>query len=78
MSDNEENINNTLEIATSIVDNIVNGELSDAQNSIKDILGQNISGEIDDHKQEFAAGLFRDDMTMDSEIDESELVTTKD
>ena len=61
MSDNEENINSNLDATTSIVDDIVNGELADAQNAIKGILSQNMADEIEGHKQEFAATLFQDE-----------------
>ena len=61
MSDNEENINSNLEATASIVDDIVSGELADAQNAIKGILSQNMADEIEGHKQEFAATLFQDE-----------------
>ena len=60
MTDNEENINSEVDATTSIVDDIVNGELADAQNTIKGILSQNMADEIEGHKQEFAATLFQD------------------
>lgn len=61
MTDNEENINSEVDATTSIVDDIVNGELADAQNTIKGILSQNMADEIEGHKQEFAATLFQDE-----------------
>jgi hypothetical protein len=67
MSDNEENINSNLDATTSIVDDIVNGELADAQNTIKGILSQNMADEIEGHKQEFAATLFQDEPEVEVE-----------
>jgi len=67
MTDNEENINNEVDATTSIVDDIVNGELSDAQNTIKGILSQNMAGEIEGHKQEFAGTLFQDEPEVEVE-----------
>ena len=67
MSDNEENINSNLDATTSIVDDIVNGELADAQNTIKGILSQNMVDEIEGHKQEFAATLFQDEPEVEVE-----------
>tara|TARA_E500000178_G_scaffold356506_1_gene434933 strand:+ start:2634 stop:2891 length:258 start_codon:yes stop_codon:yes gene_type:complete len=67
MSDNEENINSNLDVTTSIVDDIVNGELADAQNTIKGILSQNMADEIEGHKQEFAATLFQDEPEVEVE-----------
>ena len=76
MSDNEENINSNLEATTSIVDDIVSGELADAQNAIKGILSQNMADEIEGHKQEFAATLFQDEPEVEeisAEIEEPEV-----
>tara|TARA_B100001093_G_scaffold314226_1_gene299827 strand:- start:428 stop:685 length:258 start_codon:yes stop_codon:yes gene_type:complete len=67
MSDNEENINSEVDATTSIVDDIVNGELADAQNTIKGILSQNMADEIEGHKQEFAATLFQDEPEVEVE-----------
>ena len=67
MTDNEENINNEVDATTSIVDDIVNGELADAQNTIKGILSQNMADEIEGHKQEFAATLFQDEPEVEVE-----------
>ena len=67
MTDNEENINSEIDATTSIVDDIVNGELADAQNTIKGILSQNMSDEIEGHKQEFAATLFQDEPEVEVE-----------
>lgn len=67
MTDNEENINSEIDATTSIVDDIVNGELADAQNTIKGILSQNMAGEIEGHKQEFAATLFQDEPEVEVE-----------
>lgn len=78
MSDNEENINSNLDATTSIVDDIVNGELADAQNAIKGILSQNMADEIEGHKQEFAATLFQDEPEVEeisAEVDEPEVET---
>ena len=76
MSDNEENINSNLEATTSIVDDIVSGELADAQNAIKGILSQNMADEIEGHKQEFAATLFQDEPEVEeisAEVEEPEV-----
>lgn len=76
MSDNEENINSNLEATTSIVDDIVSGDLADAQNAIKGILSQNMADEIEDHKQEFASTLFQDEPELEeisAEVDEPEV-----
>lgn len=76
MSDNEENINSNLEATTGIVDDIVSGELADAQNAIKGILSQNMADEIEGHKQEFAATLFQDEPEFEgisAEVDEPEV-----
>ncbi len=76
MSDNEENINSNLEATTGIVDDIVSGELADAQNAIKGILSQNMADEIEGHKQEFAATLFQDEPEVEeisAEVDEPEV-----
>ena len=67
MTDNEENINSEIDATTSIVDDIVNGELADAQNTIKGILSQNMADEIEGHKQEFAATLFQDEPEVEVE-----------
>ena len=67
MTDNEENINSEVDATTSIVDDIVNGELADAQNTIKGILSQNMADEIEGHKQEFAATLFQDEPEVEVE-----------
>tara|TARA_B100001248_G_scaffold18921_2_gene12478 strand:+ start:5974 stop:6231 length:258 start_codon:yes stop_codon:yes gene_type:complete len=67
MTDNEENINSGIDATTSIVDDIVNGELADAQNTIKGILSQNMADEIEGHKQEFAATLFQDEPEVEVE-----------
>lgn len=78
MSDNEENINSNLEATTGIVDDIVSGELADAQNAIKGILSQNMADEIEGHKQEFAATLFQDEPEVEeisAEVDEPEVET---
>ena len=76
MSDNEENINSNLEATASIVDDIVSGELADAQNAIKGILSQNMADEIEGHKQEFAATLFQGEPEVEeisAEVDEPEV-----
>ena len=67
MTDNEENINSEIDATTSIVDDIVNGELADAQNTIKGILSQNMADDIEGHKQEFAATLFQDEPEVEVE-----------
>lgn len=72
MTDNEENINSEVDATTSIVDDIVNGELADAQNTIKGILSQNMADEIEGHKQEFAATLFQDEPEVEDEVAETE------
>ena len=75
MSDNEENINSNLEATTSIVDDIVSGELADAQNAIKGILSQNMADEIEGHKQEFAATLFQDEPEV--EVEDAEEISAE-
>ena len=78
MSDNEENINSNLEATASIVDDIVSGDLADAQNAIKGILSQNMADEIEGHKQEFASTLFQHEPEVEeisAEVDEPEVET---
>lgn len=71
MTDNVENIN------SNVVDNIVLGNVSKARDVIHDILKSKISGEIEDHKKEFAASIFADDTdTVDTVVDEPEEVET--
>ena len=78
MTDNEENINSQVDATTSIVDDIVNGELADAQNTIKGILSQNMADEIEGHKQEFAATLFQDEPEVEVEDTEEISAEVKD
>ena len=75
MTDNEENINSEVDATTSIVDDIVNGELADAQNTIKGILSQNMADEIEGHKQEFAATLFQDEPEV--EVEDTEEISAE-
>lgn len=77
MTDNVENIN------SNVVDNIVLGNVSKARDVIHDILKSKISGEIEDHKKEFAASIFADDtdtvddtLEVDTVVDEPEEVET--
>ena len=75
MTDNEENINSEIDATTSIVDDIVNGELADAQNTTKGILSQNMADEIEGHKQEFAATLFQDEPEV--EVEDTEEISAE-
>ena len=66
--DNEQETINSID-TTSIVDDIVLGQVSKARDSIQDLLQTKITDEIDDYKKEFAATLFVD---IDSEAIETE------
>ena len=52
--DNEQETINSID-TTSIVDDIVLGQVSKARDSIQDLLQTKITDEIDDYKKEFAA-----------------------
>lgn len=66
--DNEQETINSID-TTSIVDDIVLGQVSKARDSIQGLLQTKITDEIDDYKKEFAATLFAD---IDSETIETE------
>lgn len=57
MTDNKENINNSI---TDIVDNIVLGNVSAAKDNIIDILNAKTQDSVNDYKKEFASDLFKD------------------
>jgi len=66
--DNEQETINSID-TTSIVDDIVLGQVSKARDSIQGLLQTKITDEIDDYKKEFGATLFAD---IDSETIETE------
>ena len=68
MTDKSENIN------TSVIDDIVLGNVSKAKDTIHDILKSKMSGEIEDYKKEFAATMFAPDDIEDVIADDSDLI----
>lgn len=58
MSDNKENINNSLEGTINIIDDIVSGDYSSSHTSIKDVLDNKVADLLNTHKQEVAQSMF--------------------